>query len=84
VDRILEALRAATLGEYDIAGELGRGGMAVVFLAHDIQLNRKVAIKALLPELLYTDGMDLRFKQEARVAAKLDHPNILVIYGVRE
>jgi len=84
VDRILEALRAATLGEYDIAGELGRGGMAVVFLAHDIQLNRRVAIKALLPELLYTEGMDLRFKQEARVAAKLDHPNILVIYGVRE
>ena len=83
-DRILEALRAATLGEYDIAGELGRGGMAVVYLAHDIQLNRKVAIKALLPELLYTEGMDLRFKQEARVAAKLDHPNILVIHGVRE
>ena len=84
VDRILDALRAATLGEYDIAGELGRGGMAVVFLAHDIQLNRKVAIKALLPELLFTEGMDRRFKQEARVAAKLDHPNILVIYGVRE
>jgi len=84
VDRILEALRAATLGEYDVAGELGRGGMAVVFLAHDLQLNRKVAIKALLPELLFTEGMDLRFKQEARVAAKLDHPNILVIYGVRE
>ena len=84
MDRILEALRSATLGEYDIAGELGRGGMAVVFLAHDMQLNRRVAIKALLPELLYTDGMDLRFKQEARVAAKLDHPNILVIYGVRE
>jgi serine/threonine protein kinase len=84
VDRILEALRAATLGEYDIAGELGRGGMAVVFLGHDIQLNRKVAIKALLPELLFTEGMDRRFKQEARVAAKLDHPNILVIYGVRE
>ena len=83
-DRILEALRAATLGEYDVAGELGRGGMAIVYLAHDIQLNRKVAIKALLPELLYTEGMDLRFKQEARVAAKLDHPNILVIYGVRE
>jgi serine/threonine-protein kinase len=84
VDRILEALRTATLGEYDIAGELGRGGMAVVFLAHDIQLNRKVAIKALLPELLFTEGMDRRFKQEARVAAKLDHPNIFVIYGVRE
>ena len=84
VDRILETLRAATIGEFDIAGELGRGGMAVVYLAHELQLNRKVAIKVLLPELLYTDGMDRRFKQEARVAAKLDHPNILVIYGVRE
>ena len=58
--------------------------MAVVFLAHDLSLNRKVAIKALLPELLYTEGMDRRFKHEARVAAKLDHPNILVIHGVRE
>ena len=83
-DRILTALRSATIGEYDIAGEIGRGGMAVVFLAHDLSLNRKVAIKALLPELLYTEGMDRRFKHEARIAAKLDHPNILVIHGVRE
>ena len=58
--------------------------MAVVFLAHDLSLNRKVAIKVLLPELLYTEGMDRRFKHEARIAAKLDHPNILVIHGVRE
>jgi serine/threonine-protein kinase len=84
VDRILAALRTATIGEYDVAGEIGRGGMAVVFLAHDLSLNRKVAIKALLPELLYTEGMDRRFKHEARIAAKLDHPNILVIHGVRE
>ena len=84
VDRILTALRSATVGEYDVAGELGRGGMAVVFLAHDLSLNRKVAIKALLPELLYTEGMDRRFKHEARIAAKLDHPNILVIHSVRE
>jgi eukaryotic-like serine/threonine-protein kinase len=83
-DRILAALRSATVGEYDVAGEIGRGGMAVVFLAHDLSLNRKVAIKALLPELLYTEGMDRRFKHEARIAAKLDHPNILVIHGVRE
>jgi serine/threonine protein kinase len=82
--RILEALRTATLGDYDIAGELGRGGMAVVFLAHDIHLNRKVAIKALLPDLLFIEGMDRRFKHEARIAAKLDHPNIFVIYNVRE
>ena len=84
VDRIQTALRTATIGEYDIAGEIGRGGMAVVFLAHDLSLNRKVAIKVLLPELLYTEGMDRRFKHEARIAAKLDHPNILVIHAVRE
>jgi len=84
VDRIQAALRTATIGEYDIAGEIGRGGMAVVFLAHELSLNRKVAIKALLPELLYTEGMDRRFKHEARIAAKLDHPNILVIHAVRE
>src|SRR4029453_4876471 len=83
-DRIQTALRAGTIGEYDIAGEIGRGGMAVVFLAHDLSLNRKVAIKALLPEVLYTEGMDRRFKHEARIAAKLDHPNILVIHSVRE
>ena len=84
VDRIQSSLRAATIGEYDIAGEIGLGGMAAVFLAHDLSLNRKVAIKVLLPELLYTEGMDRRFKHEARIAAKLDHPNILVIHGVRE
>src|SRR3954462_15025168 len=69
VDRILTALRSATIGEYDVAGEIGRGGMAVVFLAQDLSLNRKVAIKALLPELLYTEGMDRRFKHEPRIAA---------------
>src|ERR1043165_9840846 len=74
-DRILAALRAATIGEFDIAGELGRGGMAVVFLAHDLALNRKVAIKALLPDLLFIDGMERRFNHEARIAAKLDNPN---------
>lgn len=82
--RLFAALRAATVGEYEIRGELGRGGMAAVYLAYDLRLNRKVAIKVMLPELAFHDGMEERFKREARTAAKLDHPNIVVIYSVRD
>src|SRR5688572_24632740 len=54
--RLLEALRAATVGQYEIRGEIGRGGMAAVYLAYDLRLNRKVAMKVMLPELAYYDG----------------------------
>ena len=66
-----ETLCAVTLGEYEILGELGRGGMATVFLAHDLALDRKVAIKVMSPHLLEGDGMVERFKLEARTAAQL-------------
>jgi serine/threonine-protein kinase len=82
--RLLAELRALTAGEYEIRGEIGRGGMAVVYLAYDLRLNRKVAIKAMLPDLAFRDGMEERFKREARTAARLDHPNIVVIYSVRD
>jgi len=49
-----------------------------------VRLNRKVAIKVMLPELAFHDGMEDRFKREARMAAKLDHPNIVVIHSVRD
>jgi serine/threonine-protein kinase len=78
----LEALRAATLGDYDIAGELGRGGMATVYLAHDIALDRKVAIKVMSSVLSLGDGVE-RFRREAKTAASLSHPNIIPIYAVR-
>lgn len=78
-----ETLRAATLGEYEILGELGRGGMATVFLAHDLALDRKVAIKVMSPHLLEGDGMVERFKLEARTAAQLSHPHIIPIYAVK-
>jgi serine/threonine protein kinase/uncharacterized protein YjdB len=81
---ILEPLRRATTGDYDIAGELGRGGMATVFLAHDIALDRKVAIKVMTPSLVTGAGMVERFKREARTAASLSHPHIIPIYAVRE
>lgn len=79
-----QMLRDATLGEYEILSELGRGGMATVFLAHDIALDRKVAIKVMAPHLLEGEGMAERFKLEARTAAQLSHPHIIPIYAVRE
>ena len=81
---MLELLRDATLGEYDILGELGRGGMATVYLAHDIALDRKVAIKIMNPQMLTGEGMVDRFKREARTAAALSHPHIIPIYVVKE
>src|SRR5881628_1117892 len=81
----LDALRRATLGEYEILAELGRGGMATVYLAHDLALDRKVAIKVLAPALLAMgEGMVERFKREARTAAALSHPHIIPIYAVRD
>jgi serine/threonine-protein kinase len=80
----LEALRHATLGDYDIQGQLGQGGMATVYLAHDIALDRKVAIKVMSSGLFSTAGMVERFKREARTAAALSHPHIIPIYAVKE
>jgi serine/threonine protein kinase len=81
----VDALRQATLGEYEILAELGRGGMATVYLAHDLALDRKVAIKVLAPALLLMgEGMVERFKREARTAAALSHPHIIPIYAVKE
>ncbi|HJS42281.1 MAG TPA: serine/threonine-protein kinase, partial [Gemmatimonadales bacterium] len=84
-DNLQEFLRQATIGEYEILGVLGRGGMATVFLAHDLSLNRKVAIKVLAPALFQIgEGMIERFKREARTAAALSHPHIIPIYAVKE
>ncbi|HEV8195657.1 MAG TPA: protein kinase, partial [Gemmatimonadales bacterium] len=82
--RLEEQLRAATTGEYDIYGELGLGGMATVYLAHEVALDRKVAIKVMSPGLVHGPGMVERFKREARTAAHLSHPNIIPVYAVRE
>ena len=83
-DDLVERLRRATLGEYEIQGDLGSGGMAAVFLAHDIALDRKVAIKVMHPAMIFGDGMVERFKREARTSASLSHPNIIPVYAVRE
>ena len=83
-DAVIARLRTATLGEFDIGRELGRGGMAAVFLAHDLALNRKVAIKVMSPGLLMGAGMIERFRQEAVTIANLQHANIVTVHAVRQ
>ena len=80
----IDILRRATIGEYEILTELGRGGMATVYLAHEISLDRKVAIKVMAPQLMFGEGMAERFRREARTAASLSHPHIIPIYAVKE
>ena len=79
-----DLLRHATLGEYEIITELGRGGMATVYLAHDLTLGRKVALKVISHEIVRQPAMAERFKREARTAAALSHPNVIPIHAVRE
>jgi serine/threonine-protein kinase len=70
--------------DYVLERELGRGGMAVVFLGRDAHLGRKIAVKVLPPELTFGSGGAIieRFKREARTAATLDHPNIIPVHRV--
>src|SRR6185503_14773009 len=81
---LLDRVRAATADEYLIEGELGRGGMAAVFLGRDVVLGRRVAIKAMLPDLAGVAGLQDRFVVEARTAAQLDHPGIVTVYAVKQ
>jgi serine/threonine-protein kinase len=72
------------IGHYRIVSELGRGGMGVVYKAHEESLNRFVALKVLGRHLTSDDEYLKRFLQEARSAAHLNHPNIVQIYFVGE
>ena len=72
-----------TRGDYEIVGELGRGGMGLVFLARDPTLERHVAIKVLAPHLLTDEQMMQRFQTEARIVAALKHPGIVSIHKFR-
>ena len=69
-------------GKYKIERLLGKGGMGAVFLAHDLTLERAVAIKVLPPDISMDEHIVKRFQQEAKTAAKLDHTNIIPIYRV--
>ena len=69
---------------YRIESMIGRGGMAVVYRAEDMRLGRKVALKLLTPQLADSEQFRQRFIRESRVAASLDHPNIVPIYEAGE
>jgi len=78
------ALRGLTFANrYQIIRELGRGGMGIVYLAHDPLLERDVAIKVISPELLTPEAVE-RFKREARVVAKMEHSGIVGIHDIGE
>ena len=70
--------------QYLIGPEIGRGGMAVVYSAEDIRLQRQVALKVLPPDLAFRSDVRERFVREAQTAARLNHPNIVPIYAVHE
>jgi serine/threonine-protein kinase len=78
------AFQQALAGEYSLERELGRGGMGIVYLAREVQLERLVAIKVLPAALAARPGYRERFLREARTAAQLSHPNIVPIHRVGE
>ena len=79
----LETLRAALSDRYRVERLLGSGGMATVYLAHDLKHDRPVAIKVLRPELSAAIGPE-RFLREIRIAARLNHPHILALHDSGE
>jgi predicted Ser/Thr protein kinase len=84
VDPVFLEFQLAVAGRYSIDRELGRGGMGIVYLARDVQLDRPVAIKLLPPDRAVDEQLRDRFVREARMAAKLSHPNIIPIFAVDE
>jgi len=80
---LLERLKSALADRYAVESEIGRGGMATVFLAEDLKHHRKVAIKVLNPELSASVGAE-RFLQEIRTVARLNHPHILAVHDSGE
>jgi serine/threonine protein kinase len=78
--RLIQALGSS----YTVEGELGRGGMGVVYKARDERLKRQVAIKVLPPELAFREEIRIRFLREAETAARLSHPHIVPIHSVGE
>jgi len=80
---LLEQLREALASQYEVERELGSGGMGTVFLAHDPQLDRRVAIKILKSDFA-SDTASERFLREARTLARLSHPNVVPVYQAGE
>jgi eukaryotic-like serine/threonine-protein kinase len=71
-------------GRYRIERTLGHGGMAVVYLAHDEELHRRVAVKVLADHLVGDENFRARFLQESKLASRLSHPNVVQVYDAGE
>ena len=76
---LLDRLRATLADRYTVEREVGRGGMATVYLAQDLKHDRRVALKVLHPELAASLGPE-RFLREIQIAARLKHPHIVPLY----
>ena len=74
------SIKIALASKYEILDEIGRGGMAVVYKAIQKNLERVVALKALPPTLIHDKAFLERFHREARSAARLSHPNIIIVH----
>ena len=83
-DGLYERVLSAIGTQYSLEGEIGRGGMSVVYRARDLRLNRPVAIKVLPPDLAHDSGIRARFTREAQTSAQLSHAHIVPIYDVGE
>ncbi|MFC1524943.1 serine/threonine protein kinase, partial [Planctomycetota bacterium] len=70
------------LGKYEIIEEIGKGGMGIVYLAHDPKLDRRVAIKVMMIESGVNEEQVSRFKREAHALAQIKHPNIVEVYDI--
>ncbi|HKA22446.1 MAG TPA: serine/threonine-protein kinase, partial [Blastocatellia bacterium] len=79
-----QSLIGRVIGRYRVTRVIGRGGMGVVYLAHDASLGRNVALKLLPPEYTEDEERLRRFKHEARAASALNHPNILTVHELGE
>ena len=82
----VDSLVGRTLGRrrYEIVARVARGGMAIVYRAHDRQLDRVVAVKVPRPEFARDPGFSEQFRREARAAARLSHPNVVAVYDSGE
>src|SRR5712691_11990115 len=72
------------IGKYEVRERIGRGGMGMIYKAHDPVLNRAVALKVISTDIEVTDELRARFFREAQACARLSHPNIVTIYDMGE
>ena len=75
-----DSLVGQQIDQYKVIRLIGQGGMAAVYLAHDLTLDREVVLKTMLPALAQNEELMRRFEREARATARLEHPNIVPIY----